>query len=36
MEPDGSLTHSQAPAICPSPQPYQFSTHPIVFIDGPF
>jgi hypothetical protein len=24
MEPEGSLPHSQEPATCPNPEPYQF------------
>jgi hypothetical protein len=27
MEPEGSLPHSQAPAICPNPEPGQSSPH---------
>ena len=28
MEPEGSLPHSQVPATCPTPEPYQFSLYP--------
>ena len=32
MQPDGSLPHSQVPATCPCPEPYQSSPYPPIII----
>jgi hypothetical protein len=32
MEPEGSLPHSQVPAICPYPEPAQSSPYPHVVV----
>jgi hypothetical protein len=37
MEPEGSLPHSQEPATCPYPEPYQSSPcPPIPLLEDPF
>jgi len=37
MEPEGSLRHSQVPAICPYPEPYESSPClPVPLLEEPF
>jgi hypothetical protein len=37
MEPEGSLSHSQEPATCPYPEPYQSSPlPPIPLLEDPW
>ena len=34
MEPEGSLSYSQVPAICPYPEPIPSSLHPLPLPEG--